>query len=102
MARGASGWHAATILLGESFSILVIGSLVGIGAGVVASFGGTQLFAAGPPGSDESLVPYPFVVPAEVALLVVLAFAVMLVASLFVSWRIARMDVARVLKLRGG
>lgn len=103
IARGASGWQAAALLLGEGFSIAVIGCLVGVGAGVAASWGVARVLGPGPGGQEaELLVPYPFVIPVEVALLVGLAFLVMVIASLLVSWRIAGMDVPRVLKSRGG
>jgi len=47
-------------------------------------------------------VPFPFVVPLEALSVVGLAFLVMFLASLAVAWRIARMDVPRVLRLRAG
>lgn len=103
IARGASGWQAAALLLGEALSIVVVGGLVGFGAGVAALYGGARVFGAGPGGEAfEPLVPFPFVVPLEALLLVGVTFLVMVFASLLVSWRIARMDVPRVLKLRAG
>src|SRR3989440_5268958 len=103
IARGASGWQAATILLGEAFSILVIGTLVGLGTGALAAYGGARILGPGPGGEAYApLVPFLFVVPLEALLVVGLAFLVMFLASLAVAWRIARMDVPRVLRLRAG
>ena len=103
IARGASGWQAATILLGEAFSILVIGTLVGLGTGALAAYGGARILGPGPGGEAYApLVPFPFVVPLEALVVVGLAFLVMFLASLAVAWRIARMDVPRVLRLRAG
>ncbi len=103
IARGASGWQAATILLGEAFSILVIGTLVGLGTGALAAYGGARILGPGPGGEAYApLVPFPFVVPLEALSVVGLAFLVMFLASLAVAWRIARMDVPRVLRLRAG
>ena len=103
IARGASGWQAATILLGEAFSILVIGTLVGLGTGALAAYGGARILGPGPGGEAYApLVPFPFVVPLEALSVVGLAFLVMFLASLAVAWRIARMDVPRILRLRAG
>lgn len=103
IARGASPWQTAGLLLGEAFAILVIGTLVGVGAGMAATYGAGQVLGPGPGGAAyEPLIPFPFVVPVEAVLVVALAFLVMLSACLLVAWRIARMDVARVLKQRAG
>lgn len=100
-ARGASGWQTAGLLVGEAFSIMLIGMAVGVGLGVLTAFLSTQIVASGP-GVGESLVPVAFTVPWEAILLVVLAPTAMLLTALAVALRVARMDVARVLKLRGG
>lgn len=100
-ARGASGWQTGAILLGEGFSIMLIGVLVGVGIGLVTSYAATQTFLLGP-DQTEPLVPHPFVFPLEGLLLIAVAALSMFLATLFVSWRIARIHVAKVLKLRGG
>ena len=101
-ARGASGAQVASLLLGEAFSIMLIGLLVGAGMGTLTALVSTQLVTAGPGGSGELLVPLQMVVPAEALLLVLLGPGAMLLTALAVSARVARMDVARVLKIRGG
>ncbi|MBI4416710.1 MAG: ABC transporter permease, partial [Euryarchaeota archaeon] len=102
VARGASRWQTATILLGEALTIAIVAVLIGTGVGLLASYVGVRVLPAGPSLEGEQLVPFPFVVPLESLLLLALVIATMFVASLFVAWRLARMDVARVLKLRGG
>jgi len=102
MARGASGWQAAALLMGEAFSILVIGLLIGLGVGLVTgllyiSFS-TPSFGAG----VEPAVPMLFVLPPDGLLLLLLTPVAMLGTALLVSWRIAHMNIARVLKMRGG
>jgi len=101
-ARGASGWQTAGLLVGEAASIMLIGLIVGTGIGILAAYLSTSFIAAGPGTAGESLVPVLFVLPPEALLLLVLAPAAMLLTSFAVTIRIARMDIARVLKLRGG
>ncbi len=102
IARGASGWQAAGLLVAEAFSILVIGLVIGVAVGLVTGYlYATFLFAGATPGS-EAAVPFLFVFPTEGFLLIVLAPAAMLITALAVSWRIVRMNVAQVLKMRGG
>lgn len=102
VARGASRRQTVGLLVGEGFSIVLIGVAVGAGIGILASYLGMAFFLVGPPGTPPTLVPFFFVMPLEGWLLVILAPVAMLVESLFIGWRIARVDVARVLKLRGG
>jgi len=101
-ARGASGWQTAGLLVGEAASIMLIGLIVGTGIGILAAYLSTSFIAAGPGTAGESLVPVLFILPPEALLLLVLAPAAMLLTSFAVTIRIARMDIARVLKLRGG
>ena len=102
IARGASGWQTATVLVGEAFVIMLVGLVVGAGVGLATAYVATQLFLVGPPGFPEPPVPFFFVFPGEAALLVLLGCGAMMLAALLVSARIARMNVAQVLKLRGG
>jgi len=101
-ARGASGWQTAGLLIGEATSIMLIGLIVGTGIGILAAYLSTTFIAAGPGTAGESLVPVLFVLPPEALLLLVFAPAAMLLTSFAVTIRVARMDIARVLKLRGG
>ncbi len=101
-ARGASGWQTAGLLIGEAASIMLIGLIVGTGIGLLAAYLSTSVISAGPGTAGESLVPVLFIFPLEALLLLVLAPAAMLLTSFAVTIRIARMDIARVLKLRGG
>src|SRR3989442_7903576 len=81
---------------------MLIGLVVGTGIGLLAAYLSTSLVSAGPGTAGESLVPVLFIFPLEALLLLVLAPAAMLLTSFAVTIRIARMDIARVLKLRGG
>ena len=102
IARGSSGWQTASLLVGEAFSIMIVGLLVGVGVGLVSAYVTLQLTQLTPPGYPEPVVPLLFVLAPEGFVLIAIAPAAMLLAALLVSWRIARMNVARVLKLRGG
>ena len=102
IARGSSGWQTAKLLVGEAFVIMLVGLAIGASVGIGTAFFATQFIAAGPPGSLAPLVPYFFVFPLEALLLVLLGPAAMLLSAVLVSLRTARMNVAQVLKLRGG
>ena len=97
--RGASGWQTAGLLIGEASSIMIVGLLVGAGVGVLSAYLSTTMVAS---GSGESLVPLFLIVPAASLLLLAAAPVAMIITSFFVSLRVVRMDVGRVLKLRGG
>lgn len=101
-ARGATGWQAAGLLTGEAFSIMVVGLAFGLGVGLLVAYLLIQLFVLAPPGAPEPLVPLLFEVPLEGFLLVALVPLAMLLTALLISWRVARMNVAHVLKIRGG
>ncbi len=102
IARGATGWQTAGILVGEGFSILLVGLAVGAGMGILTAYIETDLLYAGIGSPAPPLVPLLFVLPPEALLLLLLAPAAMLVGALLVSLRIAKMNVAKVLKMRGG
>ncbi len=102
VARGSSGRQVAGLLMGEAVSILLVGLAVGAGVGILSSWIMTQIFLVGPPGQAEPLVPFVFVLPVSGALFVVAAPLAMVAAVLLVAWRVARMDVARALRMRGG
>jgi len=102
IARGSSGWQTAKLLVGEAFVIMLVGLAIGASVGIGTAFFATQFISAGPPGSFAPLVPYFFVFPLEALLLVLLGPAAMLLSAVLVSLRTARMNVAQVLKLRGG
>jgi len=98
-ARGASGWQTAGLLVGEASSIMLVGIVVGAGIGVLTAYLSTTL---GVSGAGESLVPLFLIVPVTSLLLLAAAPIAMLIVSFLVSLRVARMDIGRVLKLRGG
>ena len=100
-ARGSSGWQTAALLVGEAFVIMVIGVLMGFGVGLLTGYLSTSVTAPSF-GGLEMIVPSLFVFPMDALLLVVLAPQAMLGTPVLVSWRLARMNVARVLKMRGG
>ena len=97
-ARGASGWQTAGLLIGEASSIMLVGLIVGAGVGILSAYLSTTLGS----GSGESLVPLFLIVPVVSLLLLAAAPVAMLITSFLVSLRVARMDIGRVLKLRGG
>lgn len=100
-ARGSSSWQTAALLVGEAFVIMAIGVLTGVGVGLLTGYLSTSVTTP-VYGGGELIIPTLFVFPADAWLLVLVAPAAMLGTAVLVSWRIARMNVARVLKMRGG
>jgi len=99
IARGCSGWQAAALLVGEAVAILLIGAAVGIAVGVGTAFAALQFIQ---PTTTESLIPYALVVPGDAVLFLGLAPLAMVLTAVLIAARTARMNVARVLKTRGG
>ncbi len=100
-ARGSSGWQTAALLVGEAFVIMVLGVVMGFAVGLLTGY--LSISVTAPVyGGLELIVPSLFVFPLEAVVLVLLAPVAMLGTTVLVSWRIARMNVARVLKMRGG
>jgi putative ABC transport system permease protein len=102
IARGSSAWQTAKLLVGEAFVIMLVGLTIGVGVGAGTGFLASQWLATGPTGALTSPVPYFFVFPWEAVLLVILGPASMLLSAFAVSTRTAHLNVAKVLKLRGG
>ncbi len=100
-ARGAGGRQVAGLLLGEALALLIVGVSIGVGVGIISGYVATQTFLVGPPGT-ETLAPFFLEVPLDVVWFVLLALAMLLGAAVLLSWRLTRMNLARVLKLRGG
>lgn len=103
IARGASRRQAAGLVLGEAFSIMLIGLVAGTVVGVASGLlYDPFLFVSFNTGLFSSAIPFLFEFPLTAFLLLAGTVGAMLLAALVASWGISRMDVARVLKLRGG
>ena len=102
IARGSSGWNTAKLLVAEAFVIMLVGLVIGLAVGLTTAFFAVQFLFVGAPGAPPSVVPYFFVFPWEAVLLVLIGPAAILLSAAIVSVRTARLNVARVLKLRGG
>lgn len=100
-ARGSSGWQTAGLLVGEAVAIIIIGVIIGFTVGLLTGYLSVS-FTTPSYGGGESIVPSLFVFPLEGLILLILAPVAMIGTTVLVAWRIARMNVARVLKMRGG
>ena len=100
-ARGSSGWQTAALLVGEAFTIMIIGVVMGFLVGLLTGYLSVSITTPNFTGT-ETIIPNLFVFPLDGLLLLILAPAAMLATTVVVSWKVARMNVARVLKMRGG
>lgn len=101
-ARGSRASQTAGLLVGEAVSIVIIGLAIGLGVGILAGYIGTQVFLIGPVSTLELFIPFPFVLPLETYWLIILTPGAMLLTAFLVAWRLSRMNLGKVLKMRGG
>lgn len=96
MARGLSGSQMRRMLMGESFTLMVLGLVVGVSVGLTASY----LFNTMP--TSATLVPktMEFTVISWVMLLV--SVASLILSSLLATARAGKVRLAEVLRIRGG
>jgi ABC-type antimicrobial peptide transport system permease subunit len=98
MARGSSGSQMRKILMGESFSLMILGLIVGATVGVLTAYLFNTLTQ---PGSSTG-PPREMVFTYVSWLLLVVSVASLVVASLIATARAGRMKLAEVLRIRGG
>lgn len=98
MARGSSGGQVRKILMGESMSLMILGLVVGTSVGLATAFlfntlSGEELYSA----VERKMI------FTSVSLSIVLSSVVaLLAASLFATARAGKMNLAEVLRIRGG
>ena len=96
MARGLSGSQMRRLLMGESFTLMLLGLVVGVSVGLTASY----LFNTMP--TSATLVPktMEFTIISLVMLLV--SIASLILSSLLATARAGKVRLAEVLRIRGG
>ncbi|HEX7391476.1 MAG TPA: FtsX-like permease family protein [Thermoplasmata archaeon] len=98
MARGASSSQMRKILMGESFTLMVIGLLVGVAVGVLTAAIFTSLL-------DEQFtegVGYAMVVSKVTLIIFLSSIAAFVIATLLATFRAGKIKLAEVLRVRGG
>ncbi|HEX9908006.1 MAG TPA: FtsX-like permease family protein [Thermoplasmata archaeon] len=99
MARGSSGSQMRKILMGESFTLMIIGLLVGTIVGLLTAYLFSTLFEAGDPGSPiQRQIVFTWVSFAMLAA----SIGALVFASLAATIRASRIKLAEVLRIRGG
>lgn len=98
MARGSSGGQLRKILMGESMSLMILGLVVGSSVGIVSAYlfnmlSGQELYSAVERKMVFTLASFSIVLS---------SIAALLVASLLATARAGRMNLAEVLRIRGG
>jgi ABC-type lipoprotein release transport system permease subunit len=96
MARGLSGSQMRRMLMGESFTLMILGLVVGVSVGLMASY----LFNTMPPSA--SLVPKTMEFTVISWWLLLLAIASLILSSLLATARAGKMRLSEVLRIRGG
>jgi ABC-type antimicrobial peptide transport system permease subunit len=96
MARGLSGSQMRRMLMGESFTLMILGLVVGVSVGLMASY----LFNTVP--STDSLVPKTMEFTAISFALLLVSIASLVFSSLLATARAGKVRLAEVLRIRGG
>lgn len=98
MARGATRRQVASIFVAEALTLLVLALAVGVVAGFMTA--GMALGLFGQSGVDP--VGRSLVVPLDTLWLMAATVGSLLLTSYAVSWKASRVELAQVLRLRGG
>jgi len=96
VARGLGRELAARLVMAEGWIVALLGILLGTATGLLVAASVLRI------ASSYTWIPIPFVLPWTVVLPVLVVTAGVWAASFLGALAIQRMDVARILKLRGG
>lgn len=102
MSRGASSKQVARLLLGESVTIIIIGTVIGIVTGLLTGFIFNDLLSYAMVGLGQGVLDMPYVVSFQTLILIVVTIVILIVASLLATLKIRRMKLAQALRKRGG
>ena len=97
MARGLSGSQMRRMLMGESFTLMVLGLVVGVSVGLTASY----LFNT-MPTSSATLVPKTMEFTVISLAMLLVSIASLILSSLLATARAGKVRLAEVLRIRGG
>ena len=97
MARGSSAGQIRKILMGESFTLMVLGLIVGASVGLLTAYLFQSLYAG-----ESSVVPREMLFTWISAVIVVASVGALIVASLVATSRAGKIKLAEVLRIRGG
>ncbi len=97
MARGSSAGQIRKILMGESFTLMVLGLTVGASVGLLTAYLFQTLYSG-----ESSVVPREVIFTWVSAMIVVASVGALILASLFATSRAGKIKLAEVLRIRGG
>ncbi|OGS55607.1 MAG: hypothetical protein A3K60_03620 [Euryarchaeota archaeon RBG_19FT_COMBO_56_21] len=97
MARGSSAGQIRKILMGESFTLMVLGLVVGASVGLLTAYLFQTLYAG-----DSSVVPREMLFTWVSGVIVVASVGALVIASLVATSRAGKIKLAEVLRIRGG
>ena len=99
MARGSSASQIRKMLMGESFTLMTLGLIVGASVGLLTAFLFQSLYGM---GGDSSIVPRGILFTWISAAIVIASIVALILASLLATSRAGKIKLAEVLRIRGG
>ncbi len=102
MSRGASSKQVTNLLLGEAFTIIIIGVVIGTATGLITAFVFNELISFAMTSGGQGGLDMPLVVSYQTIGLISVTVLILVIASLLASLRIRRIDLASALRKRGG
>jgi len=97
MARGSSAGQIRKILMGESFTLMVLGLAVGASVGLLTAYLFQTLYSG-----ESSVVPREVLFTWISAMIIVASVGALIIASLVATSRAGKIKLAEVLRIRGG
>jgi ABC-type lipoprotein release transport system permease subunit len=104
MARGAEGKHLSVLIIGEAFSITLVGAFVGLTTGLFTAYtfnkmlSSNSIFGSG----GDMMSGRPLILPWYGILIVFLAFITLMITSILAAYKVKKIKLHQALRARGG
>jgi putative ABC transport system permease protein len=102
MARGAEGKHISILIVGEAFSITMVGAAVGVFAGLFTAYTFNKMLSSGALSGQNMMSGRPLIIPWYCILIIVLALLALIITSIIAAFMAKRIKLHQALRIRGG
>jgi putative ABC transport system permease protein len=102
MARGAESKHISVLIVGEAFSITMVGAAVGVFAGLFTAYTFNKMLSSGSLFGQNMMSGRPLIIPWYGVLIIVLALLSLIFTSIIAAYMAKRIKLHQALRIRGG